>query len=82
MAKTIQFDVEVDSGNSVKTLATMKQELEDINAQLEEVEVGSKAFNDLASSASKASGEIKDIERSFSYGWYDGSIWRRVRKDW
>ena len=65
MAKTIQFDVEVDSGNSVKTLATMKQELEDINAQLEEVEVGSKAFNDLASSASKASGEIKDIERSF-----------------
>ena len=65
MAKTVTFDVEVDSGNSVKTLATMKKELEDINAELEEVEVGSKAFNDLAASAAKASGEIKDIEKSF-----------------
>ena len=61
----VTFDVEVDSGNSSKTLKGLRDELTSINEELEQVEVGSKAFNDLSKQAAKASGEIKDIERSF-----------------
>jgi hypothetical protein len=61
----VTFDVEVDSGNSPKTLKGLRDELESINEELEQVEVGSKAFNDLSKQAAKASSEIKDIEKSF-----------------
>ena len=61
----VTFDVEVDSGNSSKTLKGLREELTSINEELEQVEVGSKAFNDLSKQAAKASGEIKDIEKSF-----------------
>ena len=61
----VTFDVEVDSGNSSKTLKGLRDELESINEELEQVEVGSKAFNDLSKQAAKASSEIKDIEKSF-----------------
>ena len=65
MSRQIIFDVEVDSGNSPKTLKGLRDELESINEELEQVEVGSKAFNDLSKQASKASSSIKDIEKSF-----------------
>ena len=65
MSKKVIFDVEVDSGNSTKTLKGLRDELESINEELEQVEVGSKAFNDLSKQAAKASSEIKDIEKSF-----------------
>ena len=61
----VTFDVEVDSGNSSKTLKGLRDELTSINEELEQVEIGSKAFNDLSKQAAKASGEIKDIEKSF-----------------
>jgi hypothetical protein len=61
----VTFDVEVDSGNSSKTLKGLREELTSINEELEQVEIGSKAFNDLSKQAAKASGEIKDIEKSF-----------------
>lgn len=61
----VTFDVEVDSGNSSKTLKGLRDELTSINEELEQVEVGSKAFNDLSKQAAKASSEIKDIEKSF-----------------
>ena len=61
----VTFDVEVDSGNSPKTLRGLREELEAINEELENVEVGSKAFNDLSKQAAKTSSGIKDIERSF-----------------
>lgn len=62
---TVTFDVEVDSGDSVKTLGTMRDELEAINEELEQVEVGSKAFQELSKQSAKVSSEIKDIEKSF-----------------
>ena len=65
MAKTVTFDVNVDTGNSVKTLATMKAELQSINEELEQVEVGSQAFKELSTQAATANGKIKDIEKSF-----------------
>lgn len=65
MSKSIVFDVEVDSGNSVKTLGSLKTELEEINAELEDVEVGSKAFTELSDKARATSSEIKTLEKTF-----------------
>ncbi len=65
MSKTIQFDVEVDSGNSVKTLGTLRDELEAINEELEQVPVGSKAFTELSDKARGVSSEIKTLEKTF-----------------
>ena len=65
MSKSIVFDVEVDSGNSVKTLGSLKTELEEINAELEEVEIGSKAFTELSDKARATSSEIKTLEKTF-----------------
>ena len=47
MAKTITFDVNVDSKDSAKTLGSLRADLEKINEELEQTEVGSKAFNSL-----------------------------------
>ena len=65
MSKTIQFDVEVDSGDSVKTLGSLKKELEQINEELEQTEIGSKAFTELSDKARAASSEIKTLEKTF-----------------
>ena len=43
----------------------MRDELESINEELEQVEVGSKAFQELSKQSAKVSSEIKDIEKSF-----------------
>ena len=65
MSRQITFDVEVDSGNSVKTLGSLKDELEAINAELEQTEVGSKAFVELSDKARSTSSEIKTLEKTF-----------------
>ena len=64
MSKVV-FDVEVDSGNSVKTLGSLKAELEAINEELEQTEVGSKAFTELSDKARATSSEIKTLEKTF-----------------
>jgi len=65
MSRTIAFDVEVDSGQSVKTLGSLKTELAAINEELENVEVGSKAFTELTDKARATSSEIKTLEKTF-----------------
>lgn len=61
----VTFDVEVDSGNSVKTLGSLKEELEAINEELEQTEIGSKAFTELSDKARATSSEIKTLEKTF-----------------
>ena len=65
MAKTITFDVNVDSKDSAKTLGSLRAELEKINEELEQTEVGSKAFNSLSDKARAAGSEIKTLEKTF-----------------
>jgi hypothetical protein len=65
MAKKLQYEVNMDTGDSVKTLGTLRDELEQINEELEGVEVGSKAFTDLANKARGVSSEIKTLEKEF-----------------
>lgn len=65
MAKTVAFDVEIDGGNSVKTLSGLKTQLEQINEQLEQTEIGSKAFTELSDKARNTASEIKTLEKTF-----------------
>lgn len=65
MSRQITFDVGVDTGDSVKTLGTMRSELEQINEELEQVEVGSKEFVKLSDRARNVSSEIKTLEKTF-----------------
>jgi chromosome segregation ATPase len=62
---TVVFDVEVDEGQSVKTLGSLRTELEKINEELEQVEVGSKEFTKLSDRARNVSSEIKTLEKTF-----------------
>ena len=65
MAKTVAFDVEVNSGQSVKTLDGLKKELEKINAELEQTEIGSAAFTKLSDASRKTASEIKTLNKTF-----------------
>lgn len=65
MAKTVAFNVEIDEGNSVKTLGSLKTQLEQINEQLEQTEIGSKAFTELSDQARNTASEIKTLEKTF-----------------
>jgi len=65
MAKTVAFEVEVNSGNSVKTLDSLKKELEGINAELEQAEIGSAAFTKLSDASRKTASEIKTLNKTF-----------------
>jgi len=62
---TLTFGVEVDAGNSPKTLKSLKDELEAINEELEQTEIGSKAFTKLSDQARATSSEIKTLEKTF-----------------
>ena len=62
---TMTFGVEVDAGNSPKTLKSLKEELEAINEELEQTEIGSKAFTTLSDQARATSSEIKTLEKTF-----------------
>ena len=62
---TVTFDVGVDVGNSPKTLKSLKEELEAINEELEQTEIGSKAFTTLSDQARATSSEIKTLEKTF-----------------
>lgn len=59
------FSVDVDAGDSPRTLKTLKEELEQINQELEEVEIGSAAFTTLSDQSRKVSSEIKTLNKTF-----------------
>jgi hypothetical protein len=65
MATTMTFNVDVNAGDSPRTLKTLKDELELINQQLEEVEINSAAFTKLSDQSRKVSSEIKTLEKTF-----------------
>jgi hypothetical protein len=63
MSKTIEYKIKVDSGDSVKSLGQLEQELAQINEELREVAPGSEAFDDLTKSAQGLTKEIGSINR-------------------
>jgi len=63
MARTISFNVDVNEGNSAKTLGELRAELEAINEELEQTEIGSKAFTELSDKARSTGSQIKALDK-------------------
>ncbi len=66
MAQTIQYNVKVNTGDSVKSLSQLESELSQINEELKNVAPGSQAFNDLSKSAQNAKKEIEGINNQIN----------------
>lgn len=63
MSNTIQYKVQVDTGNSVKSLGQLETELEQINEALKYVKPGSEAFDELAKASQEATKQIEKINK-------------------
>lgn len=64
MAEKVELELNLKGGDkAVKTLAQLEQELDDARQAIKEVEVGSDAFNELATKVQKASSEVKTLEK-------------------
>jgi len=59
--QTLEYKVKIDSGNSVKTLGQLEEELAGINEELKDVEIGSDRFKELSKSAQDATRSIEEI---------------------
>lgn len=61
--ETIQYNIKVNTDNSVKTLGQLEQELAQINEELKGVDRNSQAFDDLTKSAQSTTAEIEKVNR-------------------
>ena len=64
MAENVELELKLKGGDkAVKTLGKLEQELNDAREAIKKVEVGSDAFNKLATQIQKASSEVKTLEK-------------------
>ena len=64
MAERVELELNLKGGDkAVKTLGQLEKELDDARQAIKEVEVGSDAFNKLATKIQKASSEVKTLEK-------------------
>ncbi len=64
MAEKVELELKLKGGDkAVKTLGKLEQELNDAREAIKKVEVGSDAFNKLATKIQKASSEVKTLEK-------------------
>jgi hypothetical protein len=63
--ETVVLDLKIDASQSAKTIAGLEDSIEDLTQELKELEVGSKAFNDVAAAIQKASSKVKTLEKQF-----------------
>src|SRR3990167_1169032 len=61
MAEELVFKTVIDAANSAQTLGEVKQSIKDINAELNKVPVGSKAFGDLTIALGKSNATVVDL---------------------
>ena len=57
--QTINYDINVNAGGSIRTIEQIEQELNELNQEIKEVGVGSAAFN-------KAAGNIQKLEKQLT----------------
>ena len=64
MAEQVELELKLKGGNNaVKTLGQLEKELDKAREAIKEVEVGSDAFNKLATQIQNASSEVKTLEK-------------------
>ena len=56
--QTINYDINVNAGGSLRTIQQIEQELNDLNAEIKEVGVGSEVFNKAAANIQKLEKEL------------------------
>ena len=62
--QTIQYNIDLNTGNSLKTLGDVEKELAKINEELKEVEVGSDRFDELSNKAQVLNKDFEKINNS------------------
>ena len=62
--ETIQYNIELNTGNTLKTLGDVEKELAKINDELKEVEVGSDRFDELSTKAQVLNKDFEKINNS------------------
>ena len=64
MSEQVELELKIKGGNkAVKTLGQLEQELDKAREAIKGVEVGSKAFDELATQIQQASSEVKTLEK-------------------
>jgi hypothetical protein len=61
--ETIQYNIKVNTDNSVKTLGQLEEELGQINEELKNVDRNSKAFQDLTKRSQETTAELEKVNR-------------------
>ena len=59
--ETIQYNIKVNTDNSVKTLGQLEEELAQINEELQQVDRNSQAFEDLAKRSQDTTRELEKV---------------------
>lgn len=61
----VSLKVDIDVSGGAKTLGGLRSELERLNEEIEQVPIGSQAFNDLNSQIAQTGREVKNLELGF-----------------
>lgn len=61
----VSLKVDIDVSGGAKTLGGLRSELERLNEEIEQVPIGSKAFNDLNTQIAQTGREVKNLELGF-----------------
>ena len=56
--------IQIDTSNASRSIADLEKELQEVNEQLKNVEIGSDAFNELQKKAAEAKGQIDQINKT------------------
>ena len=64
MATTIEYNIKVNDGGATQTLGQLENELEGINKQLKDVEIGSDAFKDLSTKSQALTKDLESAQRA------------------
>ena len=63
MATTIQYNIKVNDQEAVTSIASLEQELDAVNQQLKQVDVNSKAFEDLSAKSQALTGQLDQVNQ-------------------
>ena len=66
MATTIEYNIKVNDGGATQTLGQLESELEGINQELKQVEIGSDAFKDLSKKSQELTKDLEGAQRAIT----------------
>lgn len=64
MAKTIEFDINVNAGDSINSMKSLEDRVESLKESIKGAEIGTTEFKQLQSELIKADSQLKNLEKS------------------